>query len=173
MRVRIEENVLDALTRLRSKDAQRVIRLALTSSVRILRKESISNFKRNGRTKSGKKIDMGTAGLVRASRLARRQLGMKVHIMGNPLARIFEKGAVNRHTMVARKKYTSSRINNKGDRVRITYGRGRGHYTGDIIPIHFFRDARTAKEKEIYETFNKQVRKVFKDLWEQGKIHRR
>ena len=55
MKVEIRQNVIDALVKLRDKDARRVINEALNTSVRILRKETVQNFKR-GVTKSGKKI---------------------------------------------------------------------------------------------------------------------
>lgn len=170
MPIQIQQNVLDALAKLKSKDALKVINTALTQSARILRKETLSNFKRNGRTKSGRKIDMGTAGLVSVSRSTRKQLMRKVHIMRSPLARIFEKGTKPRHTMVRKKTGASTIIDDRGERRRITMGKGKGRYTGVIRPIYFFRDARNSKEKEIYESFNKYVLDGLQKLWEAGKI---
>ncbi len=172
MKVEIRQNVIDALVKLRDKDARRVINEALNTSVRILRKETVQNFKR-GVTKYGKKINMKTAGLVRVGRGARKQLIKKVHIMGLPLARIFEKGTDERETQVRRKLYTSSYTDSRGERHRYTIGRGKGRRTGRITPVYFFRDARNEKEEEIYRTFNRQLLVAFRKLWKAGKIQRK
>ena len=169
MPIEIQQNVLDALSRLNGKDALKVINTALTRSARILRKEAVSNFRRNGKTKSGKRIKMKTAGLVSVTRSTRRQLMRKVHIMKSPLARIFEKGTEPRHTQVRKKLYTYSTYDGNGNRLRITKGEGKGRYTGYIRPVYFFRDARNSKEKEIYEMFNEEVLTAFKKIWESGK----
>lgn len=169
MPIEIQQNVLDALSRLNGKESLKIINTALTRSARILRKEAVSNFKRNGKTKSGRKIKMKTAGLVSISRRTRKQLMRKVHIMKSPLARIFEKGTKPRHTLVRKKLYTYSTYDGKGNRLRITKGKGKGRYTGYIMPIYFFRDARNSKEKEIYEMFNREVLSELQKIWESGK----
>ena len=173
MPVEIQQNVIDALTRLRGKDAEKVINMALNESVRILRKETVSVFKKNAVTKSGKKINMKTAGLVRTSRRMRGQLLRKVHIMGLPLARIFENGTDERHTFVRKKVRTARVTDSAGKRYRITIGTGKGRRTGRILPIRFFKTARENKEQEIYSTFNNNLLKDFEKLWKAGKIRKK
>ena len=144
MPIEIQQNVLDALSRLNGKESLKIINTALTRSAQ-------------------------TAGLVSISRRTRKQLMRKVHIMKSPLARIFEKGTKPRHTLVRKKLYTYSTYDGKGNRLRITKGKGKGRYTGYIMPIYFFRDARNSKEKEIYEMFNREVLSELQKIWESGK----
>lgn len=168
MRVRIEESVGSALAQLRGKDVTRVLRKSLTASVRILRKESVANF-RKGRTTKGRRIRMKTTGLIQSKRV-RRRLAMEIKIV-NWKARIFEVGAEDRHTM-GYKSHTYTLIDGRGDKVKLRVG-GKARPTGSIKPVHFFRDARISKEREIYDTFNTQLVKVFKDLWSRGKIRKK
>lgn len=170
MSLKIEQNVSDALARLQGNDAYKVLNAALTKSVRILRKETNRNFKA-GRTKHGRKINMKTAGLVSVSKSKRKALEKKVHIMKLPLARIFEIGTAERFAPIKRKKHRYTVIDGRGDKVKKTVpGEEDSRPTGRINPVYFFRNAQISKEKEINETFNKEVLAAFKKLWESGKI---
>lgn len=170
MPLRIEQSVSEALAQLQGKEVNKAINAALTKSVRILRKETNRNFKA-GQTKHGRRINMKTAGLVSVSKSKRKALEKKVHIMKLPLARIFEIGTAERFAPIKRKKHRYTVIDGRGDKVKITVpGKEDSRPTGRINPVHFFRNAQISKEREINETFNKDLMKVIKKLWDSGKI---
>lgn len=81
----------------------------------------------------------------------------KVHIMGDFRLKIFEKG--NYKTKPRKTKGRKKVFNGTYKRGRAQYDRiGKGHSTGNIKALWFFKQAKNETERQVFETLNSNIK---------------
>lgn len=163
-----DHEVREFLEAVGAKGMQRVFRVQMKASARILQNEAVQNFAREHKYKGVWKQTIRRASgktRVKARQVARviskikgGEVLVKVHIMDDYRAKWFEMGT--------KKRTTKGRLNVGYYRLRADSNRkyvlrvGEPANRGRIEADHFFRKARRSKEQSMTQDLSKRIKKV-------------
>lgn len=160
-----DKKLVDLFNDLDGKEMEKARRSALRKAGNILKKETKKNLSqsvRNSYVKNPKYGKSLQSGVINKTTKENGVLTSIVHIMGDFRLKFFEKGTKERYigkkeAKANNKKWDAEKI--KKDPIKSkTYKRGR------IKPTHFFAKARTAKEKEVFDSMNKILRQTINKI---------
>ena len=157
--------VLAMFAELDEKRRKQVYRSTLTASAAILVKQTKSNLRSvvsRTRTKNrwnGKTLESGVK-----KKISRDAKEAKVHIMGDFRLKFFEKGTKDRHTK-GRKIKGSYYVGGRKYKSRT----GKGGNRGRIAANYFFRAAKQATERQIFDEMDNTISRFIQKINEKYK----
>ena len=159
-----DQEVRAFFEKLQGKQLQKEGKAAIRKGLRILARKTEENYRRNRRgyvvkrrtytSRSGKQRTK----IVHVATVANDRNDpnvVKVHIMADPLARLFEKGTRERRTK-GRRVSGSFWVGSRKYLVRT----GKGHATGRIRPEWFFRKAQRQTAGQVEEKINSEMKRM-------------
>lgn len=138
------KEVIKMLVGLDQKLRNQAYRNGIRYSLNIVKKETIKNLRARLGSASSRKKDKYGKNLEQGVKIMiyRDQKGGNVNLFGNYKTKWFEQG-------------TGPRYNNQRKTRFLLLKKKR--YTGQIKPLHFFYDAYTSKEREVFSTLEKNI----------------
>lgn len=159
-----DTEIRDMFAELEPKRRKQAFRRATSSSLNVIKKQTVKNLKSNLGASAVNHVDQYNNSLKKGVKVKVNKdcMGGTIHIMGNYKLKWFELGTKNRYNF---KKSSSSWSKHKIKGGRYEYRKIKGvslkkkRFTGHITAYHFFRDARQSTEKLVIQNLDKELAK--------------